>query len=426
MASQSDDFFAAYFNYLGETEAPIFFHRWSVIAAVGALLERNYYLHHGHFVVNPNMYVMLIGDPGTRKSTAIKMVKRLLAMSGYTTFSADKTTKEKFLLDLSGAEFDETGKEILSSSQGDALVAKNLWGADVLEETPAAQMFIAADEFNEFMGNGNIEFISLLGNLWDYSGIFKNRIKNGKSVSINDPTVSILGGNTPTGFSLAFPPESLGQGFFSRLILIAGQTTGKKIAFPSVPPPEATTEIVERLAAIKHHCKGSAKIGDEAVALLTEIYEHGYDIDDFRFVSYSSRRFTHLLKLCLIVSATRMSTEITVGDVVYANTILVHTERQMPKALGEFGKSRNSDVTHSVLKIVEAAPVPISMNDIWKQVSKDLDKMQTLGDIIRSLLTAEKIQNVNGKFLPNKKIFSKAKTKHLDFSLLHPQELEVV
>lgn len=367
---------------------------------------------------------MLIGDPGTRKSTAIKMVKKLLAMSGYSTFSADKTTKEKFLLDLSGVEFDESGKEIVTSAHGDAIVAKNLWGADTLEETAAAQMFIAADEFNEFMGNGNIEFISLLGNLWDYSGIFKNRIKNGKSVSINDPTISILGGNTPTGFALAFPPESLGQGFFSRLILVAGQSTGKKIAFPSVPPATATAEIVEKLQAIKHHCQGSARISSDAVQLLTEIYEHGYEIDDFRFVSYSSRRFTHLLKMCLIVSATRMSTEISVEDVVYANTILVHTERQMPKALGEFGKSRHSDVTHAVLKIIEAAPVPISMNEIWKHVSKDLDKLQTLGDIIRSLLSAEKIQNVGGKFLPNKKVYSKAKTPHLDFSLLHPQELK--
>ncbi|MFK5283171.1 hypothetical protein ACI3PL_26730, partial [Lacticaseibacillus paracasei] len=80
-------------------------------------------------------------------------------------------------------------------------------------KTPA-ESFIAADEFNNFIGLGNTDFISILGELWDYEGVYDYRLKNSKSVFIPYPTISILGGNTPTGFSQAFPPESIGQGFF--------------------------------------------------------------------------------------------------------------------------------------------------------------------------------------------------------------------
>jgi len=47
---------------------------------------------------------MLIGEAGARKSTSIKLVKKLLGASGYTDFSANKTTKEKFLVDLQREE----------------------------------------------------------------------------------------------------------------------------------------------------------------------------------------------------------------------------------------------------------------------------------------------------------------------------------
>jgi len=46
---------------------------------------------------------MLIGEAGARKSTSIKLVKKLLGASGYTDFSANKQQK-KFLVDLQREE----------------------------------------------------------------------------------------------------------------------------------------------------------------------------------------------------------------------------------------------------------------------------------------------------------------------------------
>lgn len=412
------DFFSQYLSYTDDTEPPKIFHRWCAIASIGALLGRNYFFNHGHFVIAPNIYCMLIGSPGTRKSTAIKLAKKLLITTGYTTIAAEKTTKEKFLMDLSGVESEEAPKDILD---------QNLFGDTDAEAD--REVFIMADEFNDFFGNGNIEFISLLGTLWDFTGTYRNRIKNSKSVSISNPTVSILGGNTPTGFALAFPTEIFGQGFFSRLLLIYGESSGKRIAFPSPPSQESTARIVESLRRIKQTAYGESQATSTAKSLLAKIYGDGSaGIDDIRFESYITRRFSHLLKLCLICSAARESREITEADIVQANTILTYTERFMPKALGEFGKAKNSDISHRVIQYLESAHGIVPFKELWASVRTDLEKPQDLVTLLQNLLMAEKIQQVPGGagYLPRRRVIEYTNSSVLDFSYLSEEERKVL
>lgn len=426
MSTGKADFLSAYLQYVSDTETPTIFNRWAAIATVGAYLGRRYYFNHGHFVLNPNIYCMLVGSPGTRKSTAIKMAKKLLMTTGYNTIAADKTTKEKFLVDLSGEPDRDTtfGKKDVVVED---FLNNNLWGDNEAISRPDAEMFIMADEFNDFFGNGNIEFVSLLGTLWDYSGVYSSRIKNGKSIQVNNPTISILGGNTPTGLALSFPPEVLGQGFFSRLLFIYGEPNGKRITFPEAPSEAATTAIRQYLQLIKGTCVGAAKISTGAKALLERIYIRSGDLSDSRFDSYSTRRFTHLLKLCLITSASRVSTDIVEGDVIYANTILAHAEHNMPKALGEFGKGKHSDVAHKIVSVIEREDKVVTFKDIWKHVSSDLEKMGDLATLLQNLVTADKIQSI-----PNKGFFAKRRVLYqdddglVDYSLLTDEERKAI
>jgi len=412
--SNASDFFQDYFSYTEDTECPKFFHRWCAITGIGAMLGRNYFFRHGHFVVNPNVYCKLIGEPGTRKSTAIKMMKSLLGEAGYNTIAADKTTKEKFLVDLSGCEEEAEGADVLD---------KNLWGDDdANENSQPREMLIAADEFNDFMGINNMEFISLLGNLWDYSGVYRNRIKNGKSVSIPNPTISILGGNTATNFATAFPVEIFGQGFFSRLILVHGEDSGKRIAFPPVPDAKLKQALAARLIEIKTKVYGEATLTEGARRLMEKIYVQPRQLDDPRFSSYYNRRFTHLIKLCLIVSASRLSNVIDVCDVVYANTILSHTEHLMPKALGEFGKSKNSDVSHKIMQILDGATTPYDLKTLWGMLHHDLEKITDLAELLKNLVIAEKIQQTPVGFLQKKKVLVEVSSDTVDYNLLHPLE----
>lgn len=412
---------SAYFNYIGDTEAPMTFHRWACITVLGAWIGREYRFRLGHFNIKPNIYVMLMGSAGSRKSTAIKIAASLLRKAGYKNVAADRTTKEKFLMDLSGAEdviADEHGKRSASE-----ILEANLFGA---ADSHIPEMLIAADEFNNFVGNGNIEFLSMLGVLWDHEGEFKNKVKNSKSVELTDPFVSIIAGNTPTGFSLAFPAEAIGQGIFSRLILVHGEPTGKRITFPAPPDASATTLLLDVLHAIKQITMGDATITDSAKKLLHAIYQSDHSIADVRFDSYMNRRFTHLIKLCLVCSASALRSVIEEDDVVLANTILTHAEHTMPKALGEFGKAKHSDVAHKLVQILESSYKPFKLKELWQQLHNDLDDMGILKDMLSNLTMADKIVSTKEGFLARRKILDECSSGFVDFTLLTEEERKYV
>lgn len=425
--SKKSSLFELYFEYIKDTESPTIYHRWSLIAGVGAFLGRQYWLPFGDTRIFPNHYIMLIGNPGTRKSAAIKMMKRVLGRVGYDRFSAERTTKEKFLLDLEGTNdlelerFANSKRSAVASTPRGVLANLGLLDGEATHDGIPREVFITADEFNEFAGTGNLDFLSTLGALWDWddeSNTYKQRFKNSKSISIFQPTISLLGGNTHTGFQNAFPSDSLGQGFLSRLVLVHSEPSGRKITFPSKPDDRIMVSLGERFNEIRKTVCGEARVASSARNSLDTIYRTWKDLDDYRLKFYSTRRFTHLLKMTLICSAMRASLEIDVQDVVLANTILTYTENAMSKALGEFGKNRNSEASHAIMTTLYEADRPKTFDDLWKVVDRYLEKRDALKDILLNLQTADKIVLVDKKgFLAKQKPMD-GKAVYVDLKLL--------
>ena len=417
-----EDFFSLYLSYTSQTECPTFFHRWTAITSLAAYLGRDIWFNHGHFTLYPNLYCMLIGSPGTKKSSAIKIGAKLLKQAGYTTFAARKTRQEKFLQDLAEQSEDTSG-------MGLDILDQNIFGEEDYSTRPPAECFIAADEFNNFIGVGNIEFMSILGELWDYEGVYDYKLKNSKSVHIPNPTISILGGNTPTGFSQAFPTEAIGQGFFSRLLLVYGEPSGVKYTFPPSPDKKIQERLINFLHKIKTEIVGEIVISSKAIDLLDKIYKKWEGIDDVRFEHYTNRRLTHLLKLCLVVVASRLGKTIEVKDVIYANTFLTFTESLMPKALGEFGKAKNSGVSHKIMQLMDSTNKPLSFHELWKNVHTDLERREQLQEILANLNVADKIQVIPGEYggyLPIKSKRLEGIKGTVDWSLLTDAEKDLL
>jgi hypothetical protein len=416
--TQELNFIESYLDFYEGTEPPTIFNRWCCIAGLGALLGRQTWIQHGHTKIYPNQYIMLVGESGTRKSTAIKtFLKPLLNDAGYKTIAASKTSKEKFLADLEEGmdkvndpdeQFD-IGKIAPTKSRrsGPDRTMREIFGAKDTSEP--SECLVMSDDSNVFLGHSNIEFIELLTDLWDYEGIYSSRIKTGRSILVPNPTLSMLLGNTQVGISLSFPIEVIGQGFFSRLISVYSDPSGIRITFP--PPPDLVKRklLVEALMRIRHNFRGPIEIEPFAVMALDDIYQHWKEIDDVRFRSYSTRRFTHLLKLSLCVAAAKEERIINTRTVEYANSILHYTESFMPKALGEFGKARNSDISAKIMEILErkenldAGGLNV-IEGLWPLVSRDLESTQELARVVKGLQDAGKIQqSQRGKLLPVKK-----------------------
>lgn len=402
-------FFPFYFQMVARTEPPLIFHRWAMLTSLGATLGRQFWLPFGDGRIFPNIYTMLMGNPGTRKSTAILRAKKVVSAAGYDKFAHEKTSKEKFLMDLADMpdvpdwqqkSFDTKKANSPLTGFAELMAKHGAASSTTAADHEAKEVFIVADEFNEFVGSGNLEFLSMLGVLWDWDreeAPYKYRTKTSKSIEIWQPTVSICSGNTHASFQLAFPPATIGQGFLSRLLLIYGDRARMRLAFPEAPSPHLVKLIVERIQQIRKDVNGPAVVDDDARKALTHIYGTWRELDDNRFQYYSSRRHTHLLKCCLLMAAARCSTTITLYDVVYANSVLSYAEALMPKAMGEFGKSRDSEAGTKLMQLLYNSRLPVPPPRIIDALSHDLDKAADIQALLAKFAAAGRIQYIKDK-----------------------------
>ena len=380
------DFFTDYMNYvdLENQEAPAVYHRWTLASIIGTLLGRQFHLPFGKSIVYPNQFIMLMGTPGTRKGSAMNIGRDLLKSAGYTRFSASRTSLERFLIDMKQFDIDPS---------------LDIDGLEALAFDEPAESYIFAGEFVDFIGPNDIMFINMLTNIWDNPPEYTHPKIQGKSVHVHKPTVNLFGGSTPQTFAIAFPPEAIGTGFTSRLLLVHAEPTGKQIPWPSIADQLAHEQLALRLREIKEKVKGECIFPDCVRAFTGEIYKNQVAVDDSRFAFYQQRRYTHLLKLSMVMAAGEIRTTVTEEDVIRANTMLAKAERWMPKALGEFGKSRYAEASNEILQFLNKKSMPATATDIWKACGRSITKMPELQEILQNLKVADKIQvsNVKGK-----------------------------
>ena len=389
-------------------EAADFSYLWAGLSCIAAQLARNVYIPFGNGKIYPNLYVMFVGDPGKRKSTAIKDLKKRIKAAGYQNICGDKVTMQKYLLDLAGVgEGSIEDSNITEFNLGITLGANDY-----------VESYINQDEFSDFIGINNYPFISLLGNFWDIDEPYVYRTKNGQSIEIPSPMVNILGATTPSQFNTIFPPAISEQGFLSRLIIVNIPDSKRKIARPLPSDASVVEKVVDGLKAVRK-LSGELVMSDAVWDKLEEIYLSWQPVEDTRFAHYSTRRHTQLLKLCILSTCSRYTIEMSVDDVVFANTLLSFTEHFMPQALGQFGKNKDGDVNSKVISYLRSSfPTAKSLQDIIIPISTETDVL-SLQKILTNLVVAEKVvATSNGKYLPKLPSYKDIKTSHVDWSML--------
>lgn len=374
----------SYLRLVEDTEPPTNFHRWSFLTCVAACLGRKVRLKFGNGYIYPNMYTVLVGAPGTRKSTALKVPVNMLKLGGMKNFSATKTSKQKFLLDWEASLNEGAASSFLE---------------ELASEEPVNNMFIAVEELLDFLGPSNFDFINLLTTMWDNLSEYEERLKNSKSTKILNPTINILAGLTPVGLQMALPPESAGTGILSRIMLVYSEPTKTRIAWPEAISDEDNKKFSEFFSSLRITA-GDVEVTKEAKEFLAEIYNSWHPLEDARLQYYCSRRYTHLLKLCMVVAAYRGSIlEITKDIALEANTILTYTEHSMHMALGEFGKSKHSDASQAIIQHLEHRNAPVNGQELFKVVHRSVEKFGDFVEILRNLLRAERIQCADGMYI---------------------------
>ena len=359
------DWLDAYLEYTNNTEPRESYRAWAGASAIAAALQRKCYLQLGMLRFFPNLYIVLVGPPAARKGTAIETAEALLDMIGIRP-AADESSRQKLvsaLLDMGAMHTDNAGMTYIHSS-----------------------MTIIASELTVFIGYQNIDFLTVLCKWYDCESHFVYDTYSHEKQEVSNVWVNLLGATTPMLIQTSLPPGAIGSGFASRTIFVYEDDMAGVVIEPALSP--AQEEIGEALrkdlGQINTLC-GRFNYSRDFIkvygAWRIKASKSTTRIDP-RLDYYMQRRHVHLLKLCMIYSAsTSDDMKIGVQEFERARNLLEAAEAKMAYTFQGFGANPLAQQQLQIMRVVaEEKEISIKklMNMFYEDVSgKDLSVIIT-------------------------------------------------
>jgi hypothetical protein len=329
------------------------------------------------------MYIILVGPPASKKGTAMKFGLNLLYKLGIA-LSPDSVTKEALI------------KRIRESSEPNTY-RKN--GKSI--EVHHCSYTISSPEISVLLNNNDDQIIQYLTDWFDCGkteeGIWTYDTKNGGTDCIKGIWINMIGGTTPE--QLAMYPKILSTGLASRLILVYSPTKGKSIYFPelSKKQKELGKQLLKDLS-IMNNMAGEFSFTEN----FKENYKIWYESNDKRkrtenrnLLQYYDRRPVHLLKLCMILCASRScEMKIRKSDLEKANQILIETERKMPFAINSVGENPKSKIVARVLEDI-VSHKKIKKMKLFRKNFSDFVSYQEFDLVLEALIEADFIHTTD-------------------------------
>jgi len=368
-----DGILKAFADYTKDTEIPSLFSLWVGISTISSVLSRDCFLDLGHFVIYPNMYIVLVaGSAKCRKSTSIGVGRKFISkVTPRIKILSQKMTPEALIGALSGM-----------TSEGDSKIVNEAEGILIVDELST---LIDRNAFKCGM-------ISVLTKLYD-SEDFPYETRGRGVEYIRNPCLSILGGSTIQWIKESVPSEAIGGGFTSRVVFVFKDSIEKLVPFPHM-----SNETKELGKLIEHDLNEVAKMRG-AFALepkAREVYEKEYVrfmrnsslFEDPNLTGYAGRRHITLLKVAIIISASvRDDRNIDEIDMKIAIDVMKMVEEDMPKVLKAIRSEFVGDVSEEVLKLIMKHGV-IDRSSLVKKMAYRLSSQQ-LNIILDTLLEYE-------------------------------------
>lgn len=367
----------AYLAFTAESESPEEYHLWAAISVIAGALKRQVFFDMGYFLLYPNMYVVLVGPPGRcKKSTAMRIGRDILKMVPGTKFTADSTTREKLIINLTQAHKDG-----------------------------ASCMTAHSTEFATMLTSSGMDMVVFLTDIFDCPPVWEHDTKSGGKNTIKGPYLNLLGATTPDWISRAMPLDTIGVGLTSRIIFVFHDTPREADPIPKLTAAQKSLAgiLVNDLIAISA-LSGEFHLSKEADELHREWYrEHikkPNPSGDPRLSGYFERKQTHLIKLSMIVAAAkRDGYTIELEDFKDGMDILARTEKRMQRVFAGVGKNPIfADKDAVVTALMQAGNNGLSMGELLARFSFSLRKDE-LAEVLETLIMIGVVTLRSGRYV---------------------------
>ncbi len=247
--------------YSDGDEAPLEYHLWSGLCALSACCGPRLWVDMERFNINPNLYVLLVGPPGIRKSTAMDAAAKLCRHVGNIPMAPSTVTRQAMIDWMA----DPKEKCKRNFKVGDKACIYT-------------QAAIFSDEFVNLVQSGGdpINYISMLTGIYNPIPNFDDRTIGRGTKVVPYPYVTLLGCMTPEITANLIRENALSGGFSRRCIYIYADHNNDPVPFPKKTPAQvaAFDRLVSRARAIQQLI-GQFKFSPQAI----EIYEKHYRVN---------------------------------------------------------------------------------------------------------------------------------------------------
>ena len=372
----------SYLRLMENTEPARLFDKWVGYSIIASALRRKVSLQLGRLIYYPNIYVVLVAEPGVaRKTQAIKYGVNFLNTIPEIRLSADSSTKEAMTDDIETSGMDELmvdGTTLRHSS-----------------------LNIISKEFESFLGQKkeNTRMLTALTDLFDCPDDWSSRTKHSGSNKIINPWVNLLAATTPDSLASSLPATAVGGGLTSRIMFIWADKKKKSIAIPAMTEEELKIKAwLEKDLYRISRLSGNYMMTTDCIRRWTAWYDQ-FDEDesgericpDKSFSGWYSRKPTYIIKISMLQAAAESSKLlIEWHHIEQAIEAIKEVEYSMGNAFKAIGKSEISAEVDNVLQIIRNARC-ISEKDLMTRIWRDIDSTK-FTNVIDTLIKTGKVR----------------------------------
>lgn len=226
-------------------------------------------------------------------------------------------------------------------------------------------LYITADELSAFMHEYTGELVAGLTTFFDVVPYGQGRRVKDIKIRIKRPQLNILSGSTPNNLLNLVPEGAWEQGFTSRVIMVYSDDKPIIDVFNS-PKKEMPKEMIHDLKLISA-LHGEFGWSEEYAKAMHNWKLLGFPPvpDHPKLTDYSSRRFSHLIKLSMIASVDRNdSLHLTKEDFNRAMGWLLEAEAEMPRIFSQGKGSADSAAMDIITHYIQQHKEGISEHKI--------------------------------------------------------------
>lgn len=345
----------------------------------------------GHFDVVPNLYVVLVGPSGNRKTSAMTPAKHLIRALNLP-YSGESVTKEKLVLDVFAQE------RIIKEFPADKTFDKY---------RVYSPMTCMVTELSEFLGAGGLGMINFLVTIYDQD-YYDIRTKNKGDTTIRGPYLCVLACTTPDWITIYLRQDVISGGFSRRCIFVFETAKANKIAFPTITPimEKAWTDLVA-YSKVLQTVHGPFTWEPEARSFFESWYMNQRTPTNPMLLGYYESKHIQLLKIAMLLALSE-SPDLVMRKryLDFGLELLGLAEVNMGKVFSGMGRNELNPVSNKVMDAVRVAPpVKILINGLEETIrafpEKQLRAMffheasaQEMDQILRHLEESNKIEKI--------------------------------